>query len=191
MNIFLTSTNPVIAAKSLDDLRLNKMILETGQLLSQAYRHLFGEHELLYKNTHLNHPCAIWARANTDNYYWLLIYFHSLNQEKLARTNKQHKTFVNLFPILSKKAFNTFWWRVGDIFPNFYCRDKFFTYCENIKNFDFNCTNKKYLDLPITLQYQLYLCEKWIFDKKNPTWKGTEMPNFAKTYANEILRERV
>lgn len=183
MNIFLTSTNPVIAAKSLDDLRLNKMILETGQLLSQAFRHLFGEHELLYKNTHLNHPCAIWARENEDNYYWLLIYFHSLNQEKLARTNKEHKTFVNLFPILSKKAFDIVWDKKSSTFIA--------DYCENIKNFDFNCTNKKYLDLPITLQYQLYLCEKWIFDKKIPTWKGTEMPNFAKTYANEILRERV
>ena len=61
MNIFITSFDSKEAASHLDDLRLNKMILETAQLLSSAYRHLFGDNELLYKDTHFNHPCAIWA----------------------------------------------------------------------------------------------------------------------------------
>ena len=62
MNIFITSFNSKEAASHLDDLRLNKMILETAQLLSSAYRNLFGDDDLLYKDTHFNHPCAIWTR---------------------------------------------------------------------------------------------------------------------------------
>lgn len=85
MNIFLTSFNPKEAASHLDDLRLNKMILETAQLLSSAYRHLFGDDELLYKDTHLNHPCSIWARKNIDSYSWLVEYFDALAKEKIKR----------------------------------------------------------------------------------------------------------
>lgn len=181
MNIFLTSLVPAHAAQSLDDLRLNKMILETGQLLSQAYRSLFNEdHPVLYKNTHINHPCAIWARANEKNYYWLCVYFNALNLERKKRTKKDHKTYEKLFSILAHKLFNI-------VFKN---GDFFIDFCSSIKNFDFNCTNKKYLDLPITEQYQIYLCEKWIFDKKIPTWKNSEMPNFANEFKNEILRNR-
>ena len=73
--LFLTSKNPEVAASHLDNLRLNKMILETAQLLSSACRRLYRENENLYKDTHLNHPCAIWARKSEENYKWLLSYF--------------------------------------------------------------------------------------------------------------------
>ena len=85
MNIFVTSFDSKEAASHLDDLRLNKMILETAQLLSSSFRHLFGNNDLLYKDTHFNHPCAIWARKNVNNYSWLVHYFDDLAKEKIRR----------------------------------------------------------------------------------------------------------
>ena len=111
MNIFITSFDSKEAASHLDDLRLNKMILETAQLLSSAYRHLFGDGELLYKDTHFNRPCAIWARKGTDNYSWLVQYFDDLAKEKIRRDAtikkksavKPHKSWRDLFELLAPK----------------------------------------------------------------------------------------
>ena len=163
MNIFLTSKNPEVAASHLDNLRLNKMILETAQLLSQAYRHLYGEDVNLYKNTHINHPCAIWARESESNYKWLVSYFFRLNKEKEERDKhtfnkivKTHASFKKLFHIFESKL------TIGEIlqkdFPNI--------------NFSFNCTDFK--DLPVELAYQKQLIKKWNNDfertKKHPEW---------------------
>ena len=83
MNIFFTDSDPEIAAQSLDNLRLNKMILETAQLLSTALREHGYECEDIYKSTHKNHPSAIWTRKTTGNFEWLLDYFASLGSEKI------------------------------------------------------------------------------------------------------------
>jgi len=65
MNIFVTDPSFYKSAIALDDRRLIKMILETAQLLSGAVRlkSVFVP-SILYKLTHENHPCAIWAREN-------------------------------------------------------------------------------------------------------------------------------
>ena len=67
MNIFVISQNPDECAQALDDLRLNKMILETAQLLSTAIRFHGYTGNLAYKATHINHPCSIWARTSRGN----------------------------------------------------------------------------------------------------------------------------
>jgi hypothetical protein len=175
MNIFLTSTNESIAVEHLDDLRLNKMILETAQLLSQAYRFFFGEHPDLYKNTHVNHPCAVWARERKHNYFWLFNYFYFLNYERKFRTGKNHKSYEILYSVFLAKNFCAWHMITDDL---------------KLSDFNFNCTNKKYLDLPITEQYQNYLVEKWIFDKRKPTWTKRNIPDFALEFKNEILRDR-
>jgi len=116
MNIFITSFNSKEAASHLDDLRLNKMILETAQLLSSAYRHLFDDNELLYKDTHVNHPCAIWARKGIDNYSWLVQYFDDLTKEKIRRDKtikkkseiKPHKSWRDLFELFNSKGTSDF-----------------------------------------------------------------------------------
>ncbi|MEK9955017.1 MAG: hypothetical protein VW577_06375, partial [Pelagibacteraceae bacterium] len=53
------------------------MILEYAQLLSTAHHVLDGEDapEGIYKKTHVNHPSAVWARQNRDNYLWLYVLF--------------------------------------------------------------------------------------------------------------------
>lgn len=108
MNIFALSQNPKKAAKYHSDKHVVKMILESAQLLSTAH-HLhpsnYSQKYLgnMYKKTHENHPCAIWARTNTGNYKWLLQLLHALIQEYTYRYNKSHQTwrvaqYLNLIP---------------------------------------------------------------------------------------------
>jgi len=96
------------------------MILECAQLLSTAHRLLDGElyegqtktgrkvkrwelHDereiYLYQATHINHPCAVWARESETNYSWLYSLFVELNKEYTHRYGKVHKC-MTMNPLL-------------------------------------------------------------------------------------------
>lgn len=117
MNIFYLDTDPVKAAQYHCDKHVVKMILESAQLLSTAHRVLDGEQgirlsasgarlkdwvlpdhrqELLYKATHVNHPCAIWCRSSDRNYQWLFNLFMALGNEYGYRYAKQHLSIRKL-----------------------------------------------------------------------------------------------
>jgi hypothetical protein len=88
------------------------MILEYAQLLSTTHRVLDGKESVglsasgrkqkvwllsdkrngaLYKATHINHPSAVWARQNQQNYIWLSQLLHRLCKEYTHRYGKIHK----------------------------------------------------------------------------------------------------
>ena len=70
------------------------MILETAQILSVAH-HINGlniNQNEIYKPTHINHPCCIWARKSKENYYWLCNLGIKLCNEYTFRYSKSHKT---------------------------------------------------------------------------------------------------
>ena len=167
MNIFITSFNSKEAASHLDDLRLNKMILETAQLLSSAYCHLFGDDELLYKDTHFNHPCAIWARKGIDNYSWLVQYFDDLAKEKTRRDEaikkkseiNPHKSWRDLFELFNSKKTDEY-------------KDKI-----SAEFFDFNCTDFKE-EKDVRTAYQKQMIKKWKNDLKPPKWTARNRPDF-------------
>lgn len=118
MNIFYLSSDPHEAAKFHVDKHVVKMILESAQLLCTAHRILDGKQTvqpkvnkvgktrqvkryvlsnadadlLMYNATHMNHPCAIWARDNINNYMWLYELFVALCDEYTFRYGKTHKT---------------------------------------------------------------------------------------------------
>lgn len=68
MNIFILDSDPTIAAQSLADQHINKMIIEHCQLLATAHNRDLSP----YKHTHFNHPCAKWVRESLANYVWLI-----------------------------------------------------------------------------------------------------------------------
>ena len=104
MNIFVLSLNPEEAAKAHCDKHVVKMILETAQLLSTAH-HVHPSayyptiQDLIYKKTHVNHPCAIWVRANKQNYLWAFSLLFNLLNEYTFRYGKVHKTQRLLGPL--------------------------------------------------------------------------------------------
>jgi len=94
MNIFVLDENPHIAAHMMCDKHVVKMIVEGCQMLSTNHR-LSGSHVVyapinLYKQSFQNHPCTIWARQTTDNYFWLAEHTHELSLEYTRRYNKIH-----------------------------------------------------------------------------------------------------
>lgn len=96
MNIFFVDRNPFVAAQSLCDKHVVKMILETAQLLSTAHRivneNLSIDYEVsLYKVTHKNHPSAKWVRQSEENYGWAAYHLTGLLNEYEYRYNKVHK----------------------------------------------------------------------------------------------------
>lgn len=66
------------------------MPLETAQLLCTALR-LNNCDKAIYRATHKNHPCAVWARESRDNFVWLCNFGVSLCKEYSLRYNKKHK----------------------------------------------------------------------------------------------------
>jgi arylsulfatase A-like enzyme len=103
MNIFVLDLDPKKCAQYHCDKHVVKMIVETAQLLSTAH-HVNGVNlaleGMLYKKTHVNHPCAIWARKSLENYLWLSRLGLELIDEYRIRYGKWHKTF-DLMVLLS------------------------------------------------------------------------------------------
>lgn len=147
MNIFVSNNCPIKSAQFLDDKRVVKMILESAQLLSTAINECGGKGP--YKNTHKNHPSAVWARETKNNYMWLFDHYIALCNEYKQRYNKEHKCYslkqilldnLNLIPD-------------GPLTP--------FPNCTIFKN-----------ETDVIKAYNLYLLHKWEIDKRIPTWYG-------------------
>lgn len=96
MNIFFLSFDVHECSEWMVDKHVVKMILEYCQLLCTAHRVLDGDlldEELdsqLYKSTHINHPCAKWARESICNYMWLFNMFTATLEEYTYRYNRIH-----------------------------------------------------------------------------------------------------
>lgn len=155
LNIFVISLDQKECAEALDDLRLNKMIVETAQLLSTAMRECGHVGNDIYKSTHRNHPCAIWARESSENYKWLLLYMSDLVEERLNRTGRPHKSYTIFNALCGGSKLVP----QGPLTP--------FTNCSTYKQID-------------TLDaYKLTLKDKWAADKRPPKWTKTGKPSWA------------
>jgi hypothetical protein len=100
MNIFVLDHAPQQAAMWHCDAHVIKMILETAQMLSTINR-MAGKTEGIYKATHQNHVCTVWARASTENYRWLHQLGMSLCLEYTERYSKTHAS-KRVIDLLSK-----------------------------------------------------------------------------------------
>ena len=113
MNIFVVDKDPVIAAQSLCDKHIVKMIVESGQMLSTAHRVLDGDEwtdygkngrrikrwrlkddreDYLWKASFVRHPCTVWTMENSINYNWHWQHAYALCKEYTSRYNKTHSS---------------------------------------------------------------------------------------------------
>lgn len=90
MNIFLLDTDVTKCAKYHCDKHIVKMPIEYAQLISSVLHHVGLEAP--YKETHKNHPCAIWARQLSGNYTFLYDLAIAVGKEYTARYGKVHKS---------------------------------------------------------------------------------------------------
>lgn len=88
MNIFVTDSNPYIAARNLCDKHIPKMYLESCQMLCAG----FDNGTAPYRKTHFNHPCTKWTLQSKQNYEWLLEHTTGIGLEYTFRYRKFHKS---------------------------------------------------------------------------------------------------
>ncbi len=154
MNIFVTSSDPRACALALDDLRLNKMIVESCQILCTAL-HLSGRGSPeLYKPAYIRHPVVLWTARDARHYAWLIRHLGALFEERAFRFGSSEHRSLRLLPLLTQ-------------------------YVENLAAPDAfeNCT--PYEDVSsVHLAYQMTLKDKWRQDRRSPTWSKRGPPNF-------------
>ena len=97
MNIFVLDEDPTIAAQMQCDKHVVKMVLESAQLLCGVVWWYVDTmpicpDQIPYKRTHINHPCAIWARASWANFDWLCRHAIALAGEYWIRYGREHKS---------------------------------------------------------------------------------------------------
>lgn len=95
MNIFVLDEQIELAAAYHCDKHVVKQVLESTQMLSTAVQ-VCGGSSLpeLYRPTHANHPCSIWARLSRSNFLWLYEFTIALANEYTFRYGKVHKSLA-------------------------------------------------------------------------------------------------
>jgi hypothetical protein len=162
VNIFVTSPDQRACALALDDLRLNKMIVESCQILCTAL-HLSGRGSPeLYKPAYIRHPVVLWTARDARHYAWLVRHLEALFEERAFRFGSLEHHSLRLLPFLTQ-------------------------YVENLMvPSDFvNCT--PYKDVPsVHLAYQMTLRDKWRQDRRSPTWSKRGPPNFFCVLSDDL-----
>lgn len=162
MNIFCTSEDPVQSALWLDDKRVNKMILETTQLMSTAVR-MCSKEELppnIYKITHSQHPVSIWARVSIENFDWLFQHAKAL-ATILKKNGTVHSSIITICLVNEYR----------DCLPK---RPRT-PFCNCARNL---LLGLDYTHMPVQEAYRAYLNARWQMDVRNPTWKNRQEPQW-------------
>lgn len=103
MNIFVLDTNINKCAKYHCDQHVNKMILESVQIMCTALN--TKGFNVPYKPTHVMHPCVRWIEKSYDNFIWLRNLALALNDEYKFRYTKveNHRSISVLSKIMHQK----------------------------------------------------------------------------------------
>lgn len=164
MNIFTLSKHPRINARALDDKRLNKMILETAQIICTVINLDEGHQATPYKNSHVSHPITKWAQS-IDNTRWLYLLGIAYGEEIIYRKGRKHSCHLVLEGLTFKWPYLTM------IEPELEEGD-FFNGARHMKiGLDFT-------HLPTFEAYRHYLNAKWPNDKREPVWTRRNPPRW-------------
>lgn len=163
MNIFCFDTSPYLSALWLDDIRKNKMILESSQLLSTAidFNDPFGDWRV-YKPAYISHPCTIWTRESRGNFVWLLEY---LEQLIIQKENGYNHRCAKLVPIFRKYA-TSGKFKKEDQTPFVNCA----------RNLQRNVDFKHISD--VHLAYKYYIANRWVKDSIEVSWNWGRKPDW-------------
>jgi hypothetical protein len=154
MNIFVPYPSAKANAEMLDDLRLNKMILESAQMLCSVL-HRYGVADIPYKNAYHHHPCTLWAGNTYGNAQYLLALAKWMLLEREYRGFYQRHKCSGVLDFVQK---NLSVLVKGPTTP-----------------FE-NCTEYKHL--PVHKAYKIQLVDKWKNDIKPPKWTRRGPPSF-------------
>lgn len=156
MNLFVSDLDPCQAARNLDDKRVNKMILETAQMLCCAL-HARGI-AALYKPTHQRHPVTLWIARSPANGAWAHRHGLALCDVYTAAQGRVHATEAVLRTIAP-----------------YFASDEFPSDWQNSARND----QVDFSHLPIVEAYRKYLLCRWATDKLPKVWTNRPIPEWA------------
>ena len=166
MNIFAYDDDPIQCALWLDDVRKNKMITETCQLLSTAMNILDPAHGYeVYNSFNPNHGSNVWTRQSSGNFDWLLTYVTALlDQRPLNKDDTPHSCTM----------------LIRHVIPSWFCNAGCWKYAEKTM-FSNNAANDslgisfKHIRDP-RAAYRLYSRARWQIDTIPLSWKYGQQP---------------
>ena len=177
MNIFLSQNNVVNSIKDLDDLRLQKQLVEAYQLITLAIREKEVGHEI--KAGHYHHPVCLFYK---DNINFLAYYGYISCCEYLHRFNKQH-ALLEYFRTKCTEMLDISVY--GNSIEHVFIAPKYIPYyMEGSKGQpNYIRTTKN-----VSALFKQKLIKKWENDKakgRPPKWTNREVPEF---YKKEMMR---
>ncbi len=92
MNVFALDEDPRAAARMLCDIHMQKMLLETAQILCTAAEKL-GIEGAPYRGVQHNNKCIVWAGRTPENFLWLCRHGIEMHAEYMRRRGKGHGSF--------------------------------------------------------------------------------------------------
>lgn len=173
MNIFYLDPNPIIAASMHCDQHLNKMILESAQMLSTAAHTWYPKHaQHFYEPAYEKHPCTIWVR-NKANALWVTTLAEELNEIRLSLSNCDDHASIHIIREIHSyiESYD------GELTHNewlkpIFCGSALFKepFLANTKT-----VSERYQ------AYYLYKAKRWALDgKARMSYKGRSVPDFLK-----------
>ena len=172
MNIFLPYENNIVeSVQALDDLRLQKQLVEVYQLLVLAIREQQEGHEI--KAGHYHHPIYLFYKNNIK---FLAYYGWKCCEEYLWRFHKSHK----LRDYFMNKMYDLFIEYKGKLIPQPQYIPYYMEGSKGQPNYIRTTENVGEL-------FKLKLIVKWESDKskgREPKWTNREVPKFYTNYLN-------
>lgn len=173
MNIFVVNSNPIVAARSLPDRHVTKMIVESAQMLSIVFsehywnigevRKVDGTPFKTKRGTFKNHPCTKWVAENINHCEWLIFHAIGLCNEfnlRYGHSHGLHQSLNDVLELFSSATKNKARWALVKQFAR--------AMPDNLK-YDENISDVQ--------AYRLYLNTKpWVKDNylrlpsRKPTW---------------------
>lgn len=99
VNIFILDNDENISVIYHPDKHIIKMPLEGTQLLCSALHRTGKAFSWIYKPSHMQHPCSLWAAESLSNWLWLQRYVILMGKEYTYRYGREHKS-VELAKVL-------------------------------------------------------------------------------------------
>lgn len=166
MNIFAVSRHTRKCARALDDKRLNKMILETAQILCTVLE--AKGVPVPYRPSHVTHPITKWAASEVEHQRWLYQLGIAYGEEIQHRHKRKHASHL----VIEGLTFHVPK-LVRAVDPN---EIEFFNGARHMGlGLDFT-------HLPVHQAYREYLNARWPGDKREPFWTNRSRPSWCQLF---------
>lgn len=167
MNLFILDEDPVIAAAGLDNKRVSSALREANQMMSTAVLRTpqsgmeIGP-GLGCAPTHQDHPVTLWVGQTIGNFTWCYEYAMACINEWELRYGTTHASGIR----------TPYIWTFRNCIPD----GPLLSFQNSARH---EGLGLDFTHLPVPYSYRTYLQERWLTDKRAPSYNNREWPKWA------------